>query len=474
MKKLLFILALIGILISISCSSVYFPQSVGLGVKKGTGGGQIVGIGYVLHEGSLSLDEQKRNYDPNENSITLFKKGDFGSKYFRIPSLLVTAKGTILAATDRRYDDVADLGKDKTRIDVLLRRSEDLGTTWSDPIVVGPGAGDDPGDRSKSYGDAFMINCHNGDIILGCIAEPGIQDKNPKGKTILFRSKDDGITWNQIYEFYPSEVPNAKRGFGASGQGLTLRHGQNASAKKLMFAYFQWNNDTKNGGLSVTAIVSDNDGSTWAPLGSVTPSPDNDIDETKAIELSDGRIMLNHRKGTKVGGRAWSISSDGGLTWEYQGIDPEVNDPGNNADFFRYEYNGKRIKTEKYILMINANATPNGKWFFTRKNHYVRLTENEFDNGKGTSSGKYAYSKQLVNGGENLYSGYPTIAVLPDGTICTLTEETWQTTRPPELTGDAGGDDYDIVFRRFNLYWLTDGKEFADYTSDYLFQQPQN
>lgn len=317
MKKLLFILALIGILIAISCSSVYFPQSVGLGVKKGTGGGQIVGIGYVLHEGSLSLDEQKRNYDPNENSITLFKKGDFGSKYFRIPSLLVTAKGTILAATDRRYDDVADLGKDKTRIDVLLRRSEDLGTTWSDPIVVGPGAGDDPGDRSKSYGDAFMINCHNGDIILGCIAEPGIQDKNPKGKTILFRSKDDGITWNQIYEFYPSEVPNAKRGFGASGQGLTLRHGQNASAKKLMFAYFQWNNDTKNGGLSVTAIVSDNDGSSWAPLGSVTPSPDNDIDETKAIELSDGRIMLNHRKGTKVGGRAWSISSDGGLTWEY-------------------------------------------------------------------------------------------------------------------------------------------------------------
>ena len=472
MKKLLLIFTLVSIFIVVSCSSVFFPQSTNTGVNKGTGGGQIVGINYKLPDGSLSQDEQKRDYDPNDNSITLFKRGDYGSKYYRIPSLLVTKNGTILAAADRRYDDVADLGKNKTRIDIILRRSQDLGSTWSEPITVGPGAGNDSGDKSKSYGDAFMINCHNGDVILGCISEPGIQ--NSKGKTIIYRSKDDGLNWEQIYSFSPTEIPNAARGFGASGQGLTLRHGVNSSAKKLMFAYFQWNSDTKYGTLSVTAMVSDNDGSTWTPLGSVTPSPDNNIDETKAIELSDGRIMLNHRKGTGVGGRAWSISSDGGLTWKYQGVDPEVNDPGNNADFFRYEYNGKRIKTEKYIFMINANATPDGKWFFTRKNHYVRLTENEFDNGNGISTGKYAYSKQLVNGGENLYSGYPTIAVLPDGTICTLTEETWQTTRPPELTGDAGGDDYDIVFRRFNLYWLSDGKEFVDYTSDYLFQQPQN
>ena len=471
MKKLSSVLVLIIIFIVVSCSSVFFPQSAGTGVKKGTGGGQVVGKSYTLPEGSLSQYEQKRDYDPNENSITLFARGDYSSKYFRIPSLLVTKKGTILAVADRRYDDVADLGKDKTRIDLLLRRSEDLGATWSAPIVVGPGAGDDPGDRSKSYGDAFMINAHNGDIILGCIAEPGIQDKNPKGKTVIYRSRDDGKTWNEVYSFLPSTVPSAKRGFGASGQGVTLRYGINSSAQKLMFAFFQWNT---SGNLSVTAIVSDNDGSTWNPSGRVTPSPDNNIDETKAIELSDGRIMLNHRKGTRVGGRAWSISSDGGASWTYQGVDPEVDDPGNNADFFRYEYNGKRIKTDKYILMINANAKPDGKWFFTRKNHYVRLTKNEFADGNGTATGKYAYSKQLVNGGENLYSGYPTITVLPDGSIATLTEEAWQTTRPPELTGDAGGDDYDIVFRRFNLYWLTDGKEFVDYNSDYLFQQPQN
>ena len=110
--------------------------------------------------------------------------------------------------------------------------------------------------------------------------------------------------------------------------------------------------------------------------------------------------------------------------------------------------------------MINANVPAIGTWFQARKNHTVRMTDNDFQNGNGTSTGKYIYTKQLVNGGENLYSGYPAITTLPDGTICTLTEET-----------DINEQDaYDIVFRRFNLYWLSDGKEYVNYDTDNLFK----
>ena len=94
-----------------------------------------------------------------------------------------------------------------------------MGSTWSPPITVGPGAKDDNG--SDSYGDAFFINCHNGDIILGVIENPGIQREN-EGKTVLYRSTDDGLSWTKSYEFMPTQVNNAKKGFGASGQGLTL------------------------------------------------------------------------------------------------------------------------------------------------------------------------------------------------------------------------------------------------------------
>ena len=418
-----------------------------------------------------SAEEQKQAMDPNKYTATLFKKNNYGSKYFRIPALICTSNGTILAAADRRYDHPADLGKNKTRIDVIVRRSEDLGATWSEPITIGNVATDTSATHTDSYGDAFFINCHNGDVLCGFVKEPGTAPISPRGKTVIYRSKDDGRTWTKQFEFGPAEagIQNADRGFGASGQGLTLRHGKNAGAKKLMFAYFQWNKN--NAGLSVTAMVSSDDGLTFSSAGNIKPmNPDNNIDETKAIELSDGTIMLNHRRGVRAGNRLWSISSDAGVNWTTQGIDPEVNDPGNNADFTRYEFNGKHIKTDKYILMINADARADGRWFFTRKNHRIRLTKDEFKNGVGTANGKYIYNKQLVIGGENLYSGYPAITTLPDGTICTLTEETRETTRQPIPNVDAGGDDYDIVFRRFNLYWLSDGGEHVDYNTDNLFQ----
>ena len=470
-SKLFLVLA--SMIIFISCKGQYFPDSegdsggTGGGAGGGSAGGNIVGKDYKLPKGSLSQEEQKKAMDPNKYTTTLFKKGDYKSKYFRIPALICTSNGTILAAADRRYDHPADLGKGKTKIDVLVRRSEDLGATWSEPIEVAGVATD----HASSYGDAFFINCHNGDVLCGFVKEPGTAQKSPRGKTVIYRSKDDGKTWIKQFEFSPdgAGIQNADRGFGASGQGLTLRHGANAGAKKLMFAYFQWNTNTAGGGLSVTAMVSSDDGLTFKAAGNVKPT-DNNIDETKAIELSDGSIMLNHRRAVSKGRRAWSKSTDGGNNWTYQGIDQEVLDPGNNADFTRYEFNGKHIKTDKYILMINANANADGKWFFTRKNHHIRLTENEFKNGNGTENGKYTYDKQLVIGGERLYSGYPAITTLPDGTICTLTEETWTTGRDPVAGVDAGGDDYDIVFRRFNLHWLSEGKEYVDYNTDNLFQ----
>ena len=468
-RKSKLFLILVSMIIFISCKGQYFPDSEGDsgGAGGGSGSGNIVGKDYKLPKGSLSQEEQKKAMDPNKYTTTLFKKGDYKSKYFRIPALICTSNGTILAAADRRYDHPADLGKGKTKIDVLVRRSEDLGATWSEPIEVAGVATD----YASSYGDAFFINCHNGDVLCGFVKEPGTAQKSPRGKTVIYRSKDDGKTWIKQFEFSPdgAGIQNADRGFGASGQGLTLRHGKNAGAKKLMFAYFQWNTNTAGGGLSVTAMVSSDDGLTFKAAGNVKPT-DNNIDETKAIELSDGSIMLNHRRAVIKGRRAWSKSTDGGNTWTYQGIDQEVLDPGNNADFTRYEFNGKHIKTDKYILMINANANADGKWFFTRKNHHIRLTDNEFKSGNGTENGKYAYDKQLVIGGEKLYSGYPAITTLPDGTICTLTEETWTTGRDPVAGVDAGGDDYDIVFRRFNLHWLSDGKEYVDYNTDNLFQ----
>lgn len=459
MSKLKLFLILASALL-ISCVNPNDPEDRGTEGGTGTGGGITTG-GYVLPKGSLSQEEQKQILDPNNSTTPLFKKNDYSSKYFRIPALITTRNGVVLAAADRRYDKTADLGK-QSKIDVIVRRSKDLGNTWSEPILVGPGAKQTDG--SDAYGDSFFINCHNGDVILGYIMNPGWQGA---ATSKLYRSSDDGQTWIEIYSFGVSDLTigntTVKKAFAASGQGLTLRHGVNANQKRLMFAMLA---DTSTG-LRVLTMISDNDGVKWTPTG--MSQANNLFDETKAIELSDGRVMLNHRRAAGTGKRAWSL----GATYDAtdftlqgsDGVDPDVKDPGNNADLVRYEFDGVPIVQggEKYALLIHANSDidPSSKWFGSRKNHHIKFTKNDFGNGNGTQPGKYEYDKQLVKGGESLYSGYPTITVLPDGTIGTLTEE----------TSVNAQDQYDIIWRRFNLYWLSDQKEFVDYSTGPRFQQ---
>ena len=61
---------------------------------------------------------------------TLFVKGVGGYNIYRIPALFTTQKGTLLAFCEARE------GGDSSDIDLLLRRSEDGGETWSRKQVV--------------------------------------------------------------------------------------------------------------------------------------------------------------------------------------------------------------------------------------------------------------------------------------------------------------------------------------------------
>ena len=457
-RKSKLFLVLASMILALSCKNPLGDESGGSGGAGGagggggSGGGETIGSNYILPKGSLSQEEQKKILDPNKNFKVLFERVS-GGKYYRIPALIVSKNGVIIAANDIRHDSTADLGRGgaNAKIDVVVKLSYDLGANWTEAIPVGPGATK----AADSYGDAFLLNCHNGDVILGAVTHGGFVG-TPPGKTVLYRSKDDGKTWTLTHTL---EVPTgATAGFAASGQALTLRHGQNKDKQRLFFNYAaKLSGTTQIGNI---AMVSDDDGATWRQAG--TTGAINNNDETKAFELSDGRVMLNHRQSVTVGGRLWSIAQtyDGNFT--PPGKDPEVVDPGNNADLVRYEFNGLAIK-EKYALLIHANS-PNkpNTWFTARLNHHIKLTKNEFNNGKGNENGKYAYDKQLVNDGAKRYSGYPTITVLPDGSIATLTEETLMKAQ----------DEYNIVFRRFNLFWLSSGKEYVDYSKDTLFQTP--
>ncbi|WP_158639753.1 sialidase family protein [Brachyspira aalborgi] len=381
----------------------------------GSGGGLNV-HGYTLPQNSLSQEEQDEEYDPDFNNTILFSGRN-------IPALTVTSNGVILATA----------GTDNGPITV--KRSSDMGKTWSTVTVNGSSSG-------SGYIHPFFINCHNGDILLGVVSN------NAGSKTtIIYRGKNDGQTWNVATNISFSEICNdTKECFVTYGQGITLRHGANVNAKKLMFPYFYYN--TTNGKFTAT-MLSEDDGETFKNNfnnGGRNSYGTFNTYETKFIELCNGDILLNMR--TSFTDMAfWMKSTDYGKTWSITTDNkaPQESENVKHADFTRYEFSGKDIKNNgsKYALAIFSSYTGNS--------YTVKMTTNDFNN--GAKNNKYHFIRELVNesGRED---GYPAITVLPDGTIATLTEE----------------NSSDIVFRRFNLSWLTYQDNKIDYSKDLKYQ----
>ncbi len=122
----------------------------------------------------------------------LFEKGMNGCFNYRIPSLLTTAKGTLIAAIDARVD--AD-GDNPNNIDKAIRRSSDCGKTWSEieVIVDYPGQGRKEGaaaiDPAMLYDSdtdtIWMIYCHTPGGIGLWNSHPGV-GFNENGNKLLY------------------------------------------------------------------------------------------------------------------------------------------------------------------------------------------------------------------------------------------------------------------------------------------------
>ena len=408
--------------------------------KHPTGAGSIPGVsnegsaenggGEEVVKSYLSQEEQNSDYEYEDILFT----GATGSQ---IPALTVTAKEVLIAAAGT------------TTGAVTIKRSSDLGMTWTDSDFT----------PENGYSYPFFINCHNGDILLGVTTAT----KSADSKTIFYRSNNDGETWTKQDSSsvgLKTVCKDATDGFATYGQGITLRHGGNLGSQKLMFPYFYNAPDGKKNGCYVGIMYSDNNGDSFNPVcKGFTNSYNNkfvinNIGSfgsyiSKIIELANGDILLNMRA-TTDGNMFWMLSKDCGKNWNIT-VNGNASENGGakgkgvggkNADFIRYEFNGKDIKPtgSQYALMVTSYENKAG--------YNVMLTGDDFNHGQpneGTAS-KYKYTKEITAGSTG---GYCAITVLPDGTIATLTE-----------------DNSDMYFKRFNLYWLTGGAESINYATD--------
>src|SRR5262249_2601354 len=214
--------------------------------------------------------------------MPVFVAGEGGYHTYRIPSVIVTPKGTVLAFCEGRKGGRGDAGD----IDLLLKRSTDGGKTWGKAQVVWDDGENTCGNPcpvvDAKTGTVGLLMTHN----LGTDTEAAIVASKSKGtRTVwLTSSTDDGATWAKPVEI-TRDVKKPEWTWYATGPGVGI---QLKSGRLLVPC------DSKSDGGKVReshVIFSDDGGKSWKLGGVVGPN----CNECQAVELADGSVMLNMR-----------------------------------------------------------------------------------------------------------------------------------------------------------------------------------
>lgn len=369
----------------------------------------------------------------------LFVVGDDPAyNIYHIPGIVVTAKGTVLAWCEARKRPAGVSDWDDIRI--LLRRSTDDGKTWSAPKsianVEGPKQKNpfalrmknvDPND--VTYNNPVLIAGKDGTVhMLFCLEYM---------RTFYQRSDDDGVTWSK-----PTEITATFDAFKKDYDWKVLATGPNHSIqlKTGRLVVPVWLSTGTGGNAhrpSVTAtIYSDDQGKTWKAGDIAVPCTDDWINpnETVAIELNDGRVMLNVRSESKAHRRLITISSDGATKWSTPKFDDALLEPICMAGIVRYNHDGKSLIlfSNPHNLEGGRESTPEPGKSRARKNVSVKISRDE---------GQTWPVNKTIEPGPSMYSD---IAVSQGGTILCFYG---RGTKP----GFAGAG---LTLARFNLEWL--------------------
>jgi sialidase-1 len=326
----------------------------------------------------------------------LWTSGTDGYHTYRIPAIVVSTNGTVLAFSEGRKNSRSDSGD----VNLLLKRSTDGGKTWSRQKLLWNDSDNTCGNPcplvDQTTGTVWLLlTWNNGsdtehEIIRG-------RGNLETRRVFVMSSNDDGLSWSKP-EDITSDVKQADWTWYATGPGSGIQLNTGKHAGRLVAAC---DHVTANAKAKYSHIIySDDHGKYWQ-LGGVTPKPE--VNECEVVELSDGRLLLNMRNyapSSKT--RQIAFSPDGGLSWRDQGFDNALIEPICQASLQRFSW--PKGDDNNIILFSNpANTT-------ARVKMTVRAS---YDNCA-------TWPKQLVL--HNGPSAYSDLAVLPDGTILCLYE----------------------------------------------------
>ena len=237
-------------------------------------------------------------------TATPFRNDVANHVVYRIPALVATPRGTLLAFAERRRS--TDPASDISDTEIVLARSTDRGCHWSAPRVIadqGTGTVGNP---------APVVDTTTGAVLLFTVY------RAPGGTTghgfHLQRSTDDGLTFTPYSKAGKDLAGTPGWSGGLTGPGHAIQlHSPSSPHRGRIVVPMGYKDGDRYGAY---AVVSDDHGVTWK-VGYKAAGSDGRIEGTVA-ELPDGRLWISYRNrnaNTAVGaGRISAWSSDGGST----------------------------------------------------------------------------------------------------------------------------------------------------------------
>lgn len=356
----------------------------------------IFGIFFLLGILNISCKDSESNsgfFPPQQDKIEYYINVSEISKYevfvsgledihsYRIPSLVCSKAGTLILACEARHKTY----RDKSPTDVVVKRSEDNGETWSEMQFL----------TNQSGSEAFMDPTAVVDHVSGRIylfMTRWVDNISTNTLPFMTYSDDDGMTWESIKNISSQFNINNEYliGFGP-GAGFQISSGKYEG--RLIVPTRNLNSEGKG---EFRALYIDACDSIWKMGNGQTPAS-----ELQMAEVSGGQIIMNMRR---VGGvRYISKSNDGGEYWTASYPDSKLKVASKGCQ-------GSVLGNDSVLFFTSPEGIPESDGNDERANFLIWRS---LDGGNTWAHNYSLYPKA---------AGYSCMAFLPDGSLAIVFE----------------------------------------------------
>ncbi len=233
---------------------------------------------------------------------TPFRSNPGAGIVYRVPAVVMTSRGTLLAFAERRRGTSPT--NDTGDVEVVVARSTTRGCSWSKPRRIADRGRDTVGNPVP------VFDRETGTVLLFTVARARGGGSTSRGLH-LQRSTDDGRTFTSYSKARVDvgKIRGWHGGLTGPGHGIQLRSAKSPHRGRLVIPMGY----KRNNRYGVYGLISDNHGKSWR-VG-YDAATDGRIEGTVA-ELADGRVWVSYRNrnvNASLGsGRVGAFSRDGG------------------------------------------------------------------------------------------------------------------------------------------------------------------